>query len=65
MCRRTVAAAMPSLAAISFAGMEGVVEEPEEEKRRGDHHGDAAHHRRLHEGALAAVGEEEHEAEDH
>ena len=46
------------------AGVVRVVEEPEEQQRRRDHDRHAAHHRRLHDGALGAVGEEQHEHED-
>ena len=46
------------------AGVIRVVEEPEQEQHRADHDGDPTHHRRLDEGPLAAVGEEQHEDED-
>ena len=41
-----------------------VVEEAEQQHEHGDDHGDAADQRRLGQRPLAAVGEEEHEAED-
>ena len=45
------------------AAVERVVEEPEQQQQRRDQDRHPAHHRRLHERALPAVGEEEHEHE--